>query len=167
MTLKEFNYLSSSELVAPLSLCCGSSQWVKEVISNRPYRSIDLLQEKATGIWNALKPADWMEAFAQHPQIGNLTKSGDTRSNALKMASAEQSGTANADQAILDELAEINRVYFETFGYIFIICATGRSAKEMLDNLKQRLSNNPDKEILIATQEQNKITNIRLRKLII
>lgn len=167
MTLAEFNYLSSSELAAPLSLCCGSSQWVKEVISNRPYGSIDLLQEKGTSIWNGLGSAEWKAAFAQHPQIGDLTKSSDGHSKALRIAAAEQSTTAVAEQAILDNLTEYNRVYFETFGYIFIICATGKSANEMLDSLKQRLSNNPEEEILNAAAEQNNITNLRLRKLIV
>jgi len=167
MTLTEFNQISSTELVSPLFLCCGSNQWVKEIISNRPYYSLEQLLEAGTRIWNGLGSAEWNEAFAQHPRIGELTKSGGEHPKALKIAAAEQSATAVADQAILNDLTEYNRLYFETFGYIFIICATGKSANEMLNNLKQRLSNNPDKEILVAAAEQNKITNLRLRKLMV
>ena len=139
---------------------------MKQVIKNRPYRSFDELEMLSSKIWNSLNSSHWLEAFAQHPQIGNLPGNHTSDSNAARMSALEQSGTANASDDVLKELASKNKAYFEKFGYIFIICATGKQADEILKALNLRLSNNKTEEIFIAANEQNEITKLRLKKLI-
>jgi len=166
MTLDEFNQMAPKELGKRLLQCCGASQWVKKLISKRPYPSIDALEKKSTNIWERLDKDDWLEAFAQHPQIGGLSTLPEKDLAASQMAASEQSATVLANESVLETLAKYNRLYFEKFGYIFIISATGKDAQEMLENLKQRLPNGPKQEILIAAEEQNKIIILRLKKLI-
>ena len=115
------------------------------------------LDEAAAAIWRGLSRADWLEAFSHHPKIG------DTR--AAGVARREQSGVASAPEEVVRELADANRQYEARFGYIFIICATGKSATSMLGSLRDRLQNEPATEIRVAAEEQLKITQLRLRSL--
>ena len=129
-----------------------------------PVASIAGLLHSAGSVWHACRKEDWLEAFGHHPRIGDL--------EALKKkyagtgASMEQAGALEASMIVLEALAEGNKLYEEKFGYIFIVCATGRSANEMLGLLRARLGNDPEKEILIAMSEQEKITRLRLEKLL-
>ena len=129
-----------------------------------PLAGIDDLWRVAGKVWHECGEEDWLEAFGHHPRIGDL--------EALKKkyagtgASMEQSGALDAPMKILEALAEGNRVYEEKFGYIFIVCATGKCAEEMLGLLRERLGNDPEKEILVAMGEQEKITRLRLEKLL-
>lgn len=131
-----------------------------------PVASRESLFEQAEVIWFACSENDWREAFDHHPKIGDINSLKKKYANTEALAASEQSGVSTATQDILERLAEGNRLYEEKFGYIFIVCATGKSAEEMLDILESRLPNSPDEEILIASQEQNKITLIRLDKLL-
>ncbi len=131
----------------------------------RPFRMLEDLFLAAGSIWSSLIPADWLEAFAAHPQIGS-TSATDIRSRSSEWSADEQAGTANADSLAKKELAECNRLYVEKFGFIFIVCATGRSAEEMLAMCRARLRNTRDTEIRIAADEQRKITELRLNKLL-
>ncbi len=145
-----------------LTTCCGSTRWVERMLARRPFGSRDALLDAARHEWWALGPDDWRDAFSHHPKIGD----GDTlrtRFAATRdLSEKEQAGVTGASEAVLDALAEGNRAYEEKFGYIFIVCATGKSAEEMLALLRERLPNEPEKEIRIAAQEQAKITAIRL-----
>jgi 2-oxo-4-hydroxy-4-carboxy-5-ureidoimidazoline decarboxylase len=147
---------------ALLTACCGSRRWVEAMLAHRPFRTRESLLRTAREIWLALTPADWREAFAQHPRIGG----GDARRQRFAatrhLSAQEQAGVAGAPDAVIDALAERNDVYERRFGYIFIVCATGRSAGEMLAILDDRLHNAPDDEIRVAAGEQAKITEIRL-----
>src|SRR6185295_12035459 len=139
-----------------LTRCCGSSIWVKNMLANRPFSSAEQLYQTAEKVWYACGPADWQEAFLHHPRIGekNLKeKFGSTQ----QWASQEQKGIATASEQILIDLLNLNKQYEKQFGYIFIICATGKSAVEMLELLRTRMKNNPDDELKIAMAEQNKI----------
>jgi 2-oxo-4-hydroxy-4-carboxy-5-ureidoimidazoline decarboxylase len=140
---------------ALLSRACGARRWVDRMLIRRPFGSRDALLAVARDEWFLLDEADWREAFSHHPKIGQ--KSAD------RIASKEQSGVSGAAADVLTALAEGNRAYEEKFGYIFIVCATGKSAEEMLALLRQRLPNDPTKEIRIAAEEQAKITALRLR----
>ena len=108
--------------------------------------------------WLALAPDDWLEAFAAHPQIGE-------QKPLSTWSSEEQAGAASAAAAERARMATLNAAYRARFGYIFIVCATGRSAAEMLTMLEKRLSNDPAIELRVAAEEQRRITGLRLAKL--
>ena len=167
MTLSELNQLSPDQLKVALTNCCGSSVWVDRMVSLLPFENRDQLFGKAEIIWEGCSEADWREAFTHHPKIGNIDSLRAKFAGTKAWAAGEQSGVESATQQVLEELAEGNRLYEEKFGYIFIICATGKSAGEMLDSLNARLPNSPETEIEIAMQEQQKITRLRLEKLLV
>lgn len=163
MTLQEFNSLSKKEAFDNLFRCCGSTHWANELMEHFPFASVTELKTTSDGIWLQCDKKDWMEAFSHHPKIGE--KPGDKHKSTSDWAGSEQSGMQSADEKIKTELALLNKEYEETFGYIFILCATGKSAKEMLSILKVRLNNDPSIELQIAATEQNKITHLRIDKL--
>ena len=121
---------------------------------------------KADRIWWSLDSEDWLEAFHSHPKIGEKKAAAPTAAEAQQWSEDEQSGICNSAQLTLDELANLNRAYEEKFGYIFIVCASGRSSEEMLAILHDRLKNSAAEELRIAAAEQAKITELRLRKLL-
>jgi 2-oxo-4-hydroxy-4-carboxy-5-ureidoimidazoline decarboxylase len=129
------------------------------MMASRPFAGWNELLEKADAIWWSLDKADWQEAFAAHPRIGE--RKPDTR-----WANDEQSAAAGASSAVANALAEANRAYEKRFGHIYIVCATGRSGEEMLAVAEERLSNAPEDELRIAAEEQRKITHLRLLKLV-
>jgi OHCU decarboxylase len=143
--------------------CCGSRIWAQRMTDGRPYADTGELLETADRVWWSLAPADWHEAFAAHPRIGERKASGDEQSR--RWSEQEQVGAASAESPILAELAEANRLYEERFGHIFIVCATGKGAREMLGLLRSRLPNDPAAELRIAAEEQRKITHLRLLKI--
>ena len=128
--------------------------------------SLDDMIADADRIWWSLEPQDWLEAFHSHPKIGEKKAAAATAVEAQQWSEAEQSGIRNSAQQMLDDLAKLNRAYEEKFGYIFIVCASGKSSEEMLAILRERLENNADEELRIAAAEQAKITQLRLRKLL-
>ncbi|HMP73462.1 MAG TPA: 2-oxo-4-hydroxy-4-carboxy-5-ureidoimidazoline decarboxylase [Kiritimatiellia bacterium] len=166
MTLDELNALTVQAALPELIKCCGSQRWAKAMCAARPFVSVDALHTAADGIWNGLSVEDWREAFTHHPKIGDIDSLRKKFATTADWASGEQSGVNQANEETLRGLAEGNRAYEETFGYIFIVCATGKSAGEMLEMLRSRLSNPPDLEIRVAGAEQQKITRIRLDKLL-
>ena len=166
MTLHELNTISQPELKEVLTKCCGSSAWVKMMMTYFPVDDLVELLEEAEEKWYECNKDDWKEAFAHHPKIGDVESLTKKFSSTAEWASGEQSGVNKASVETIKALAEANRLYEEKFGYIFIICATGKSAGEMLADLQIRLQNNPDVEIEIAAEEQNKITKLRLEKLL-
>jgi 2-oxo-4-hydroxy-4-carboxy-5-ureidoimidazoline decarboxylase len=131
----------------------------------RPYARDQALVAKAAEAWEKLGRNDWLEAFGAHPKIGDI-ESLKAKYRATKdLAAGEQSGVAVASQQVLEELAAKNKEYEEKFGYIFIVCATGKTADEMLQILKERIVNSPDEELRNAIEQQKKITRLRLEKL--
>lgn len=145
--------------------CCGSQSWAKKMTEARPFADVSSLLKQAEQIWQSLENEDWLEAFASHPKIGSRKAVPKQQTQSAEWSKGEQSGTQTADDSVLDELAEANRLYENKFGYIFIVCATGKSAEEMLEICQKRLDNNAEAELPIAAEEQRKITEIRLRKL--
>ena len=125
----------------------------------RPFETADGLQASASAIWSSLGRKDWLEAFAAHPKIGE-------QRSVSAWSAAEQAGMQSADSAARTRLAALNAQYESRFGYIFIVCATGKSPAEMLSTLETRLSNDADRELPIAAEEQRKITALRLAKLV-
>ena len=145
-----------------LRACCGSERWVERMMRSRPFASRDAVLSAAHDVWLALDEIDWKEAFSHHPRIGDRDAL-QTRFPATRHLSArEQAGIDGAHEDMLSELASRNQKYEARFGYIFIVCATGKSADEMLALLRERLTNNPADEIRLAAGEQAKITALRL-----
>jgi OHCU decarboxylase len=158
MRLAELNALDDDAAAIELLRCCGSSRWARAMAAARPFASVAAIEQAADNCWRALAPADILEAFAAHPRIGDRTAS--------SWATAEQSGARAATDDVRERQAAGNRAYEARFGYIFIICATGRSAAGMLAELEWRLRNTPAEELRIAAEEQGKITRLRLTKLL-
>lgn len=125
--------------------------------ARRPFQNVDDLYRAAEDVWWSLEGSDWLEAFAHHPRIGE---------RAAGWAKGEQSGVADASADVRKALTRRNRMYERRFGHVFLICATGRGATEMLANLDQRMDNDPATELRIAAGEQAKITRLRLDKLL-
>jgi 2-oxo-4-hydroxy-4-carboxy-5-ureidoimidazoline decarboxylase len=145
-----------------LARACGSPRWVERMITRRPFGSGESLLAAARVEWEGLAEADWREAFTHHPKIGDREALRARFPSTHALSSHEQAGLDGASDDVLEALAESNRRYEATFGYIFIVCASGRSAEEMLAMLTARLSNDPAHEIRIAAGEQAKITALRL-----
>ena len=166
MTLHELNTLPKQQLIAELTNCCGSSAWVYKMLPFFPADDLVELLEDAEEQWFKCSEEDWKEAFAHHPKIGDIDSVKKKFTGLAQWASGEQSGVSTASPKTIEALAEGNKKYEDKFGYIFIVCATGKSAEEMLEILGSRLSNDPKDEMEIAGDEQNKITKLRLEKLL-
>jgi len=164
MTIAEFDHLEPSQKKALLLQCCGSSAWANKMLKMPPVEDLIDLFEDAEEKWYECNEEDWKEAFSHHPKIGDMDALRKTFSSD-QFAEDEQSSIKQASERSLQLLAEGNKQYEEKFGYIFIVCASGKSADELLEILNSRLQNNPEEEIKIAMDEQNKITKLRLEKL--
>lgn len=175
MKLEQINELPDDEARAAFERCCGSSAWAERMCAGRPYRNRAGIFAAAERAADKLRRADWLESFAHHPRIGERAavrtgapapSAGSGPASSAAWAGEEQRGAAQAPQATLDALAEGQRAYEEQFGYIFIVCATGKSADQMLALLRARLANDPDTELVNAAREQRAITRLRLEKLL-
>lgn len=166
MTLEALNDLTPEGARETLERCCGASAWIERVSGARPFASRAALDRAAEVAFVSLREHDWREAFAHHPKIGEVQSLREKFASTADWAGAEQSGASGADDATVHALAEANREYEARFGYIFIVCATGKNAAEMLALLRARLPNPPEQELRIAAEEQMKITRLRLQKLI-
>jgi OHCU decarboxylase len=164
MILREFNALPPAKVQELLMDCCGSARWAAAMSARRPFADFRVLLEAAGNSWQNLRREDWLEAFSHHPQIGERASSG-SQSHRL-WAEGEQTGTRTATEDVKTRMARGNRAYHEKFGYIYIVCATGKSADEMLALLEQRLQNDPVDELPIAAEQQRQITSLRLEKLL-
>jgi 2-oxo-4-hydroxy-4-carboxy-5-ureidoimidazoline decarboxylase len=166
MSVEELNKLDEGTRKELLSRCCGATRWVEGMAASFPVKDeVDLLQ-KAEQVWAACSEADWREAFTHHPKIGDLNSLKKKFASTNQWAEGEQAAINQTTDDVLQALATGNRLYEEKFGYIFIVCATGKSAEEMLCILQARLLNDPEEEIRIAGNEQAKITRLRLQKLL-
>lgn len=165
MTIADFDRLSITEKKALLHDCCGSSTWVNHMLTALPAEDLVDLLEIAEEQWYLCHEPDWREAFSHHPQIGDLETLKEKFAATAQWAAGEQASVKEASEQTLQQLAIGNQAYQQRFGYIFIVCATGKTANEMLQLLQQRLYNNPEVEIQLAMEEQLKITKLRLEKL--
>ncbi len=164
--LERLNKLPKEKAESTLRDCCGSTEWARRMAQARPFKMVENLYQSAENIWFSLSSIDHLEAFAAHPQIGSKKAALKQQTKSAAWSSGEQSGMVTAVDNIKSELAEANRLYLEKFGFIFIVCATGKSADEMLAICKARLGNSAATELQIAAEEQRKITEIRLNKLL-
>jgi allantoicase len=151
--LARFNAAGIETATAELMRCCGSSNWAARMAESRPFASLAAMEDVADRLWTESSIEDWLAVFDAHPKIGEQSQS--------RWSQEEQS----ASREVPSEMAERNREYEEKFGHIFIVCATGKTAPEMLKLLKQRLANDPADEIRNAVEQQRLITRLRLGKL--
>jgi 2-oxo-4-hydroxy-4-carboxy-5-ureidoimidazoline decarboxylase len=146
--------------------CCASSSWATAMVKSRPFSNVDELYSKANRIWISLQKDDWLEAFKGHSKIGDLKSLKRKFSNTQNWSSQEQAGVTDSSDEILIQLRDLNLEYEKKYGYIFIVCATGKTASEMLNILKERIQNIAETEIEMACIEQAKITRLRLEKML-
>jgi OHCU decarboxylase len=160
------NDLPPDEAEAAFLDCCGSREWARRMTAARPFPLLDQLYKRAADVWFALPVADHLEAFAAHPQIGSGKRPASQSAKSGRLSRTEQSAVSAAPAKVRAQLAEANRLYQEKFGFIFIVCATGKTAEEMLDICRARSGNSVETELHIAAEEQAKITDLRLNKLL-
>jgi len=165
MDLNLLNRLSATEAADEFLKCCGSHVWARRMTESRPFVNLEDLSVRASLIWWDLGRSDWLEAFRSHPKIGGTKAAGRVPEQSRAWSGQEQAGVQSASEQVLSELANLNQMYEEKFGFIFIVCASGKSSNEMLSVLKSRLANNAETELRNAAAEQEKITEIRLRNL--
>ena len=165
-SLSQLNTLSDEDAKMAFSNCCTSQAWNDGMVAARPFISLEQCHEIALSVWAGLGEQDFLQAFEGHPKIGDVTSLREKYAHTKKLASGEQSSVDEASEEVIQALSAGNTAYEEKNGFIFIVCATGKSAAEMLELLNQRLPNDRSEELKNAAAEQAKITAIRINKLI-
>jgi len=166
MTVEAFNELPEAEAIAALLRCNGAQRWALGMAIGRPYRDAASLLARCGALEVSLSRAEWIEAFAHHPRIGDRADLAQRFPQTAILSSQEQSGVVAAGRDVLEQLLAGNRAYELRYGHIFIVCATGKTAAEMLALLMARMNNEPDAELVVAAAEHARITMIRLEKLL-
>lgn len=167
--LQRLNAASHHDARVELLRCCGSQTWAARVLEARPFADENALSLASENAFEALTRADWLEAFEHHPRIGDvnaLRAKFATLAATKTWAGGEQAAARQASTETLQALAQGNGAYEEKFGFLFIVCATGKSADEMLALLQARLPNDLATELPIAAEQQRQITRLRLEKLL-
>jgi 2-oxo-4-hydroxy-4-carboxy-5-ureidoimidazoline decarboxylase len=158
--------MSEAEAQAALTRCCGASRWVTGMLERRPFGSDTHLLTCADEVWSQMGAADYHEAFAHHPRIGaSLESLREKFSSTAALSATEQAGALTASEAELEALRDGNLRYEGRFGHIFIVCASGKTAAQMLELLEARLDNDADAELRVAAAQQHEITRLRLKDL--
>lgn len=160
-----FDALPEHEAAMLLETCCGASAWIHAMVVRRPFGTLHVMLETAGEVWWSLGPDDWREAFDHHPRIGEAAAAVPQGERSRAWSSDEQRGTSVASADVRQTLAEGNREYERRFGHIYLVCATGRSAEDLLATLRTRLTNDPATELRVAAGEQAKVTRLRLEKM--
>lgn len=161
-TLELWNAASPGQAAEQILPCNGSRTWAEQMASLRPFATAFDLTCSADIVWRALRERDWQQAFDSHPRIGEQHAKSATAAS-LQWSAGEQSA-ANPDDQVKEALAAANRAYEQKYGRIFIVCAAGKSAAEILAILNQRMANDPTTELREAVEQQRQITQLRLRK---
>ncbi|HEX9369334.1 MAG TPA: 2-oxo-4-hydroxy-4-carboxy-5-ureidoimidazoline decarboxylase, partial [Vicinamibacterales bacterium] len=163
--LRQLNAMDDPEIRAELADVCAAPAWIDRMAASRPFATPAAVLAAADTAAGAVKPDDWREAFGHHPPIGARAAERPQSAAAQTLSAHEQSAVQQASPSDLAALAEGNRAYRDRFGYVFIVCATGRTAPEMLAMLRDRLNNDPETELGVAAGEQRRITRLRLERL--
>ncbi|WNC68300.1 2-oxo-4-hydroxy-4-carboxy-5-ureidoimidazoline decarboxylase [Thalassotalea nanhaiensis] len=164
MTLDDLNNQTPEQAAHTFMQCCTSTAWVERMVSARPFISEQGLKRAADSAWQGLQEYDFLEAFEGHPKIGDVSSLRAKYANTKELAGNEQGLVKQANESVLETLAQGNTDYEEKFGFIFIVCATGKSAKQMSDLLQARLPNSKAQELVNAAEEQRKIFQLRIDK---
>lgn len=166
MKLMQLNRLKVNDAYALLERCCVAPRWIEGMLDSRPFESHEAMFSAADELWQRLEEVDYLSAFQGHPQIGDVSTLRKKFAATTAKASHEQSGMNKATESVLQTMMALNKAYLEKFGFIFIVCATGKSAEQMLELIEQRISNSRENELIIAAKEQAKITQLRLKNLL-
>ena len=166
LRLDQLNELSAEQAAAEFLKCCGCRDWARALTEARPFADADALFQTADSVWWSLRDEDWLEAFRAHPKIGEQKPALAQSEQARSWSAQEQSGVQDAATDTKAALVAGNQKYEKVFGFIFIVCATGRTSGEMLAMLNERMCNDPGAELRVAAEEQRKITRLRLEKLL-
>ena len=158
-TLAAFNAAAPEAAERDVLACCASRSFARMIVSGRPYRDPAALQDAVSAAFTALSWDDIVQSMDAHPRIGDRVPSGG-------WSAGEQSGAASASETVRQALVDGNVAYEERFGYVFLICATGLSGQDMLDQLQVRLGHDPEAERAVVREELLKITQLRLAKLL-
>jgi 2-oxo-4-hydroxy-4-carboxy-5-ureidoimidazoline decarboxylase len=161
--LAAWNGTDEAAAIEAMLACCASRRWAQAMVALRPFSGVESLSLTADEVWSTMEESDWMEAFAAHPRIGER-KATAQKTTAAAWSEQEQSTTVHAAQQALADLAQGNALYEQRFGFTYIVCATGKSAEEMLAILERRLMNDRETELREAAEQQRQITQIRLGK---
>ncbi|WNC72686.1 2-oxo-4-hydroxy-4-carboxy-5-ureidoimidazoline decarboxylase [Thalassotalea psychrophila] len=164
MNLEQLNSFSVEQATHTFMQCCTSSTWVNSMVKARPFVDERAIANQADLAWQELTEPDYMEAFEGHPKIGDVSSLRAKYANTKELAGNEQGLVKEANEDVLQVLSQGNADYEEKFGFIFIVCATGKSAKQMSDLLQARLPNNKAQELINAAEEQRKIFQLRIDK---
>ena len=162
--LVRWNLLSVQDAIQEILACCGSEAWAHQLVARRPIPDESSLIAASDEIWGRLSSEDWLQAFSKHPRIGERKSLAEAPSTSAIWSAQEQQSVAAAGESIQAALARSNVEYEQRFGRVFIVCATGKLATEMLEILRLRLRNDDAMELHESAEEQRKITNIRLKK---
>ncbi len=165
-SLEALNAASAADAAARLRDCCGSSRWVEAMVRQRPFRSVEHLLAAAETAWHRTGPADRDEAFAHHPRIGERRAEALVSPAARAWSAGEQAAASGPDRDLQALLAAATMEYERRFGRIYLVCATGLTAQDIVADLRRRLNNPPEAERDVAAAEQARITALRLRKLV-
>jgi OHCU decarboxylase len=165
-TLQAWNAAGAEDALEAMIACCGARRWAQAMVARRPIRTVAELSAAADKEWERMQEADWMEAFACHPRIGGR-KAAHASPQSSAWSGQEQTSITEAAAQVLAELSAGNEFYEQRFGFTYIVCATGRSAEEMLAILNRRLAGDRVSELREAAEQQRQITQIRLGKWLI
>lgn len=163
--LDKLNQATPDDTVAAFLKACGSTRWAKDMAAGRPYTNPPALLRAADAAMDRLTTPDWLEAFAHHPRIGEKNLSQPMYATTKELSNKEQSGMATATKQVREAFADANEEYERRFGRVFLICAMGKTADQMLAALRERLKNDDTTEMTNAIREQRLITRLRLEKL--
>ncbi|MBV8629666.1 MAG: 2-oxo-4-hydroxy-4-carboxy-5-ureidoimidazoline decarboxylase [Silvibacterium sp.] len=162
--LAQWNGLEEDEAAEAILPCCGSRRWAQSLARLRPFHDPEELLNRSDEVWAQLDVADWDEAFASHPRIGEKKAPAGVTAKSGEWSSHEQSGVERASEDVQERLRRLNEEYEQRFGRIYIVCATGKAAEEMLSILEGRLASDDATELREAAEQQRQITHLRLRK---
>ena len=162
--LSHLNKLSSADAHKWFEQTCTSSTWCRDMVKSRPYFSVKHVHQAAKVHWNSRAPEDVLEALSGHPMIGEIDTLRAKYANTKALAKGEQSGMESASDGVLQSLKTLNHAYLDKHGFIFIICASGLSAKQMLTAIENRITRSTEDEFATATEEQLNITHLRIDK---
>lgn len=161
--LEAWNKADQQAATDAMLACCASRRWAAGMIASRPIPNVTTLSGAADRIWAAMEELDWLEAFAAHPRIGGR-QAAEASAMSKAWSQQEQAGASGASPNQMRELAEGNAKYEQRFAFTYIVCATGKSAEEMLAVLNRRLANDRMAELREAAEQQRQIMQIRLGK---
>lgn len=161
--LAAWNAASRADALETMLACCGARRWAEAMVDIRPMQSIMAVSEEADRAWAMMQEDDWIEAFACHPRIGEKAR-GDMATQSAAWSRQEQSSASAAPEAVMTEFAALNELYEQRFGFTYIVCATAKSAEEMLAILRRRVASDRASELREAAEQQRLILQIRLGK---